>query len=192
MRTHLKPSNIPRLRVSMESVYIWDEMSLLPRLISHVYVFMHMTCAYEWTLDTLELELQAVVSCPMWVLRTELGSSGRAAQALNPGDSPVQIRTARTRLPASPTTVFQRCQKFSWFTFVEQSLRAWSETIPKMVADHFAVFLYSIYMNMHLTDYFSICFYQRDLSVLWLLFFFLVLFWNQDNESPVTLHPLQH
>jgi hypothetical protein len=52
-----------------------------------------------------------------------------------------------------------------------------------MVADHFAVFLYSIYMNMHLTDYFSICFYQRDLSVLWLLFFFLVLFWNQDNAG---------
>jgi hypothetical protein len=29
--------------------------------------------------DPLELELQAVVSCPTWVLETELGSSAREA-----------------------------------------------------------------------------------------------------------------
>lgn len=33
-------------------------------------------------LDLLELKLKAFVSHPTWVLRTELRSSGRAAQAL--------------------------------------------------------------------------------------------------------------
>jgi hypothetical protein len=33
--------------------------------------------------DPLELELQAVVSCLMWVLETEPGSSARAVSALN-------------------------------------------------------------------------------------------------------------
>jgi hypothetical protein len=34
-------------------------------------------------LDTLELALQAFVSCPVWVLTTELWSSGRTRKALN-------------------------------------------------------------------------------------------------------------
>lgn len=32
----------------------------------------------------LELELQVVVNCPMWVLRIELGSSAKAVLAPNP------------------------------------------------------------------------------------------------------------
>jgi hypothetical protein len=35
-------------------------------------------------LETLQLELQAVVSFLIWVLRIELGSSARATRALNP------------------------------------------------------------------------------------------------------------
>lgn len=34
-------------------------------------------------LDRLELKLQVVVSCLMWVLEIELGSSARVASALN-------------------------------------------------------------------------------------------------------------
>lgn len=34
-------------------------------------------------LDRLELKLQVVVSCLMWVLDTELGSPARVASALN-------------------------------------------------------------------------------------------------------------
>lgn len=34
-------------------------------------------------LDPLELELQAVMSCPVWVLGTELGSLARAASNLS-------------------------------------------------------------------------------------------------------------
>lgn len=37
----------------------------------------------EKATDTLELELQAVVSCLMWVLGTEPGSFGRAANTLS-------------------------------------------------------------------------------------------------------------
>ena len=34
-------------------------------------------------LDPLELEFQVVMSCPMWMLGTELGFSGRAPATLN-------------------------------------------------------------------------------------------------------------
>lgn len=46
-------------------------------------------CAGRWELrrrfQTLELELQAVISCLVWVLRTKLKSSGRPTTALNHG-----------------------------------------------------------------------------------------------------------
>lgn len=39
--------------------------------------------AQKMTLDFLELELQAVMSCPMWVLALELKSFSRAVCALD-------------------------------------------------------------------------------------------------------------
>ena len=54
-----------------------------------VCMLVYVTCvqvpteAREEELDPLDLKLQVVVSHPMWVLGTELGSSGRAASSIN-------------------------------------------------------------------------------------------------------------
>lgn len=49
--------------------------------------YMHVnvgTCRHQETVsDVLEMELQAAVNCPTWVLETKVGSSGRKASALS-------------------------------------------------------------------------------------------------------------
>lgn len=45
-----------------------------------VLVYVH--CAWKSVLDSLELELQIVVSYTMWMLETEPRSSGRATNAI--------------------------------------------------------------------------------------------------------------
>lgn len=47
-------------------------------------------------LDPLKLELQAVVGCLVWVLRTESGPSGRVRRTLNQGAVSAALRHLRT------------------------------------------------------------------------------------------------
>lgn len=67
--------------------YLWVCVCVCVRTLVHVHICFCVcmgSCGGQQTsLDSLELELQVVVSCHMWALGTELGSSGSAASTIN-------------------------------------------------------------------------------------------------------------